>query len=80
VKNVTITLDDRSLDEAKKLAASRGKSLSRFIQELVHRALRPQQEPGEDEFFRLIKELKPNSKGWKWNREEIYEGAVKGLS
>lgn len=76
VRNVTITLDERSLNEAKKLAASRGQSLNKFVQDLIRRALRPQKEPHDDEFIRLVEELNPNSKGWKWNRGEIYEDAV----
>jgi hypothetical protein len=73
VKNITISLDERSLEEAKLLAAKRGLSLNRFVQDLIRRAIRPRPGPENDEFFRLIQDLKPHSGGWKWNREEIYE-------
>ena len=76
MKNLTISLDERLLTEAKKAAASQGVSLNKFIREIVQRAVRPTPEKGEFLLFKLVEELKPNSGGWKWNREEIYEDEV----
>jgi hypothetical protein len=75
VKNLTISLDERLLSEAKGAAAAKGMSLNKFVRDLIRRAVGPIPTDQEDPFFRIVDELKPNSGGWKWNREEIYEDA-----
>ncbi len=73
MKNVTLSLDEKLLAAARKYAASRGMSFQSFLRELIRRAVKPHRSSEEDEFFRLVEELQPDSGGWKWSRKEVYE-------
>ena len=74
MKNVTITLDERLIEAARKLPEVQKASLSAFIANLLKREL---DEPNVTLGDQLVACLKAASAeatpGWKWNREEIYE-------
>jgi len=76
VRNLTISLDETLLLAAKRAAAAKGVSLNKFVLELLQRAVRPVPDSEEFLLFRLSDEIKPNSLGWKWNRDELYEDAL----
>lgn len=44
MKNVTITLDEKTASWARRYAARQGKSLSRFLGELLHKTMRESRE------------------------------------
>ena len=73
MKNVTITLDDAIATRARVEAASRGKSLSRFIRELIEREV-GRDEKSDLEVFREFARgpgYPGISKNWR-GREELY--------
>lgn len=74
MKNVTLSLDEQLLEAAKLAAAKEGHSLNKFVQELIRRAVKPRVDTKNDSFAMIVRELKADSGGWKWNREEAYEG------
>ena len=75
MKNVTLSIDDRLLDRARRLAAGRGTSVNRMIREFLARevateedaAARARRRMGE-----LSRLARPPTTDWEWNREEAY--------
>lgn len=72
--NVTLSIDDRLVAEARKVAEARGMSLNQMIREELQRVTAAVS--GED----LVRELEAlwstgagRSGGWRWNREELYD-------
>jgi hypothetical protein len=71
MKNVTISLDDSTMDALRKYASSRGQSLNAFLKELVSRTVN---KPGgnADRFFELIDSMPKTKVGITWKREDLY--------
>jgi hypothetical protein len=72
--NVTLSIDDRLVTEARKVAETRGMSLNQMIREELQRITAAAS--GDD----LVRELEAQwtcstgrSGGWRWNREELYD-------
>lgn len=70
--NITLSIDEQIVERARERLRAVGKSVNQEIREHLARVA------GEDEVERDIEFLKKtagqgDSKGWKWNREEIYE-------
>lgn len=72
--NLTLSIDDRVVKEARKKAEAMGKSLNQLVRDYL------QQLTADDDARRDIEELrrlsaqaKGNSRGWKFNREEIHD-------
>jgi hypothetical protein len=76
--NVTISVDDEILAQVRKSAEAMGKSLNQLIREYLEGIANPRsrQELAE-EFVRLSYQAKGDPKGWKFNREEIYEDRIR---
>lgn len=74
MKNVTLAMEDKLLDASREYAHKHRTSLNALIRDLLERTVRPEAEnAGLKEFLRLASQAKGDSKGWKWNREEIYD-------
>ena len=74
--NVTLSIPDSLLDEARKVAAARGVSLNQMIREELERlTARAEREALLGELRRLWAEGGGDSGGWKWNREELHDRA-----
>lgn len=71
--NVTISLNENLLRESRKFAENQGTSLNSLIRKLLKQNIQHESKWSIDEFFRIIDSVKGDSKGWKWNRDEIYE-------
>jgi len=70
--NITLSVDEKTVVEARKVAASMGKSLNQIIREDLERLTHKQNRNSAlDEFKGLAGQ--GNSKGWKFNREELHE-------
>lgn len=70
--NVTLSIPDPLLEEARKVARARGISLNQMIREELERlTARTDSEAALAELQRLWTESGGDSGGWKWNREEI---------
>ena len=74
MKNVTLAVEDKLLDASREYAHKHHTSLNALIRDLLERVVRPEaQNAGLKEFLRLASKAKGDSKGWKWNREELYD-------
>jgi antitoxin component of RelBE/YafQ-DinJ toxin-antitoxin module len=71
--NLTLSIDERLVDDARKVAAAMGKSVNQLIREYLEQ-LTSTSTLEEDlaELRRLSKQSKGNSKGWKFDRDEIH--------
>ena len=70
--NVTLSIDQQTVARARKKAAALGKSLNQLIRDYL------QSLAGGDDPEQSIKEFERlsgqgNSRGWKFNRDEIHE-------
>ena len=72
--NVTLSLDDEVLQTARRRAEAMGTSVNQLVREYLEQ-LAGKTDPDIDaaEFERLSRMAKGDSKGWKFNREELHE-------
>ena len=75
--NVTLSLDDKLLERARKLAARRGISLNQMIRDYLSE-LTGELSPDEvvADLEALWAESRGDSRGWRFNREELHDRAV----
>ncbi|HYU35734.1 MAG TPA: DUF6364 family protein [Thermoanaerobaculia bacterium] len=72
--NLTLAVDDRLVERARKIAESQGKSLNQVIREYLEELTSPSTAAGEmEELRRLSLEGQGRSRGWKFDRREIHE-------
>jgi len=72
--NLTLSIDDRLLEEAREVARSMGKSVNQIVREhLEQLTLKDEAERDVEELRRLSLESEGRSRGWKFDREEIHE-------
>jgi hypothetical protein len=72
--NITLSIDDRLVEEARKLAQARGTSLNQLIRDYLDGLVRPRRaESYGAELRRLTVEGHGRSKGWRFNRDELHE-------
>lgn len=70
--NITLSVDDKLVNDARKIASDMGKSLNQIIREYLENLTRQQQaETDFDEFVALSGQ--GNSQDWKFNRDELHE-------
>ena len=74
MRNVTITLDERTLEDARRYAAVRGISLNAFLRDLISRSVRRPGEQATDELFEAMDRLPKTTVGVAWNRDDLYRG------
>lgn len=74
--NLTLSVDDRLVQQARRMAEARGTSLNQLIRDYLEE-LTAQSDPEAEieELRRLSLEGHGRSRGWKFNREEIHERA-----
>ncbi len=70
--NITLSIDEKTVAEARKIASALGKSLNQLIREDLERLT---QKHRRDSDFDEYKSLRGqgNSRGWKFNRDELHE-------
>lgn len=74
--NLTLSVDERTVQEARKVAEAMGKSLNQLIREhLESLTRRDQAEQDMEELFALSDPPQGDSRGWRFNREELHERA-----
>ncbi|UJS25453.1 hypothetical protein [Thiothrix winogradskyi] len=72
--NITLSVDDALVTEARRVATTMGKSLNQIIREYLEHLTRQQKTEADfDEFAALCGQ--GNSHGWKFNRDELHERA-----
>lgn len=72
--NLTLSVDDEVVDQARRSAEAMGKSVNQLVREYLERlAGRSDIEAAVAEFQELTRSAKGDRRGWKFNREEIHE-------
>lgn len=72
--NLTLSIDDRLLKEAREVARSMGKSVNQLVREYLEQLTsKDEAERDIEELRRLSEESHGRSRGWKFDREEIHE-------
>ena len=75
--NVTLSLDDKLLERARRLAARRGISLNQMIRDYLAEVTgEPSPEELAAELDALWAEGSGDSRGWRFNREELHDRPV----
>ena len=74
MKNVTIALDERLLEEARQYAQRHNTSLNALIRSLLERTARPPSPGVLDECFRQMDRAGGSSKGARWRRQDLHRG------
>ena len=72
--NVTLSVDDGVIHEARRRAEAMGTSVNQLVREYLEQ-LAGKTDPKADaaEFERLSRAAQGNSRGWKFNREELHD-------
>jgi hypothetical protein len=72
--NVTLSVDDEVIQEARRRAEAMGTSVNQLVREYLEQ-FAGKTDPGANatEFERLSRSTQGNSRGWKFNREELHE-------
>lgn len=72
--NITLSVDEKLAEEARKVAQAMGKSLNQLVRDYLEQLARPDQLAHEmAELHRLSVEGQGDSRGWRFNREELHE-------
>ena len=72
--NVTLSIDDEILLEARRRAEALGTSVNQLVRDYLEQfAGRADRNWAAAEFERLSRNSKGNSRGWKFNRSELHE-------
>jgi len=72
--NITLSIDDKVVNDARKIAQDMGKSLNQMVREYLEQLTRQQQANASfDEFLCLSGH--GDSNGWTFNRDELHERA-----
>jgi inactivated superfamily I helicase len=74
MKNVTLSLEDKDLEEARRYARERGMSLNALIRQLIQRTARISSGNWLDDTFKLMDRARPKELKVKpWKREDLYD-------
>ena len=71
--NITISLDEELLKSGRRYAQMHQTSINALIRKLLEQTVRLQSDDWIEESFRLMDRAGGNSKGRKWNREDLYD-------
>ena len=72
--NLTLSIDDRLLKEAREVAQAMGKSVNQLVREYLEQLTsRDDAERDIEELRRLSAESGGRSKGWRFDRDELHE-------
>ena len=72
MKNVTISLDDSTMEALRTYARARGQTLNAFLRELVNRTVR-KPKGRSAKLFELMDSLPSTKVGINWSREDLYD-------
>ena len=73
MKNVTIGIDEKTLEAARAYAKRHGVSLNSLIRRLLEQTVAGGSADWLEECFALMDKAKGRSRGRKWRREELYD-------
>ena len=71
---ITLSVDEKLAEEARKVAQTMGKSLNQLVRDYLEQLARPEQMAQDlAELRRLSLEGLGDARGWRFNREELHE-------
>lgn len=73
MRNLTISIDEKTLEESRRYAKARGMSLNALIRELLRRTVHRAGPGTLEHMWQLSDDLGISSKGKKWTRDELYD-------
>ena len=73
MKNITIALDPDLIQQSRLYARKQGISLNRLIRQFLQNLTSGDKENFLDQAFELMDKAGGNSKGQKWEREDLYD-------
>ena len=72
--NITLSVDERVIEGARKLAQARGTSVNQLVREYLESLVRPRDAGSfRAELRRLTAEGQGRSKGWRFDRDTLHE-------
>jgi len=72
VKNITLAIDDETLEAGRIYASRHQTTLNSLVRELLVRTVLADRQALANEMFRLMDAHPGNSEGKRWTREELY--------
>ena len=72
MKNITLALDEETLDAGRAYAQRHQTTLNALVRELLVKTVLADREAAVGEMFRLMDAHPGNSHGRRWTREELY--------
>ena len=76
--NLTLSIDDQTVEQARRVASAMNKSLNEVIREYLEQLARRDQAERDIAEFRALSEQHEgkSQSDWKWNRDEIYDRKI----
>jgi hypothetical protein len=72
MKNITLALDNETLDAGRKYAQRHNTTLNALVRNLLAKTTSVDKNAAIRELFRLMDAYPGNSRGKRWSREELY--------
>jgi len=77
MKNITLAIDEKLLDQSREYARTHHTTLNALVRALLEReVVARRRDHWVDRFLELTAKAGGDSGGWKWNREELYDRKV----
>lgn len=74
MKNITLAIDEKLLEESREYARKHRTSVNAMIRRYLQQMIRKEEaESGVEEVLRMADRLHLSSRGWKWKREDAYD-------
>ena len=73
MRNTTITLDEKTLEDARAYAEKLGHSFNSWVNKLIREAIRRSPDASMKDLMHMADQIAGDSKGKRWSRDEIYE-------
>jgi len=73
MKNITLAIDERSLELGRKYAKKRNISFNALVRKLLQQTIQTKKSDWLEETFIIAEKEKASSRGKKWTREETHE-------
>jgi hypothetical protein len=72
MKNITLALDEKTLEAGRSYAERHKTTLNALVRDLLAKVVLPDRQAAVAEMFRLMDAYPGHSHGRRWTREEIY--------
>jgi len=76
MKNITLSMPDDLLRKSREYAEQHGKSLNKFIREILSKYIQNQQKTAIENLLRMSNQVSIKTKSVKWSRDEIYDRKI----